>query len=534
MAGSAGNFLTALLEIWKSIGIAQKVSIILIGLVTVGVSAAVIYAGSRPDWQVLYSELDSKTASKINDIVNDEGIPVKYADGGRTIMVPSKNVYKLRMKVASAGVAVEKKGAGWEIIDDMKLGATDMQQQIAKQRAIQGELERMISEMPGIASCKVMITVPPKSVFKKDKVHPTASIMLVLQPGSIVGSKEINGIRFLVSGAVTGMNPEDVNISDNRGNLLARQNSTEADSVTGESGRQFEVQEKIERQLKEKAEAILRPIVGQDKVVAMVSCDVDFNNVDRVIEQYDPEKTVVLSEKTIVEDNTKQRAVVGGGAGADANLVNVRVSNPNGAAEEKQSSENRKTAERVYAVPKTVEKVTVKGARIKKLTVAVTVAKKAEGSWDTKEFEKLVSAAVGASNYDMVQGHDGKPVQVVTVREMDFAQVEKPAAISAPLADTIVTNMERITESPIVRPIAGLVLLGVLFGLFKKYFSRSVPESGESQVNAVYGEDVKQISADDEKSRSEIEGMLDTIQTKAAASPQAVASIMENWLSSEQ
>lgn len=537
------NLINALSEIWKNIGVSQKISIVLVGLLTLGATTVIVYMGSRPDWQVLYAGLDTKTAAKIYDIVSGSEVQVKLTDGGRTIMVPNSEVYKMRLKTANEGVATERTGTGLEIFDNMKLGLTDKQQQVAFQRAIQGELERMICAMPGIGNARIILTLPQKSVFRKDKQHPTASVMLMMQPGRTATSEQVNSIRYLVSSAVTGMNAQDVTITDNRGTLLVRQVG-ENEIENGDSSRQMDMSSRLERQLKEKAESILRPILGQEKVVAVVSCDIDFDNIDRVTELYDSEKAAVISEKTVTEENSKMGGSNNGGkTGAASNMTNlVDVKNPSAQlAEEKMSQEQKKTAERKYVIPKTVEKKTIKGGRIKKLTVAVSIAKKADGkSWsdaEKEDFKELVSKAVGIENY--FSAEDIKKNPVVSVKEMDFIQQDVKDLPQISMPDKLAMNVERFSKSPLVRPIAGFILLLVLYRVFRKYFNKTSVEGSELSLGgtapaAVYGEDVKRIETAEEKQHSEIGDMMDSIQEKANSSPQTVANIMEKWLAADQ
>ncbi len=546
MDGIFGNLMNALAEIWKNIGIAQKVSIILTTVATIGACALVIYFGTRPDWQILYADLDPKQAAKINDIVSGAGVQVKLNDGGKTIMVPSKDVYKMRLKVAGEGIQPNSvTSGGWETFDKLPLGATDLQQQLAKQRALQGELEKMINEMPGVVSSRVMLTLPQKSVFKKDKVRPSASIMINLKQGMGLGAQEVNGIRCLVASSVSGMVPDDVTISDNRGNLLAKQASEEGDFAS--DGNKFmDMQARTERMLKEKAEAILRPIVGPDKVVAMVTCNMDFDNVDKISETYSADGAVIVTSKKTKESMAKSSggSSAGGPVGAKANLPNeqtLEVKNPTAPVEEKSSSDEKSVEELTYLVPKVVEKTAIKAGKIKNIAVAVTVAKKADGSsWseaEKKDFESLVNSAVGAAIYQSNLGAaaGGQAAPSVTVKEMDFYKEQK-VEMKPGFMDTLGYNVESITNSPIVRPVLGIALLAGLFLVFKKYFSKGAEAGDGSGMGSVYSEDVKQLPADVSaaEKHNELGTIMDALSAKATASPQTVANLMENWLSQDQ
>ena len=547
MDGIFGNLLNALAEIWKNIGLAQKVSIVLTGIATIGACALVVYFGTRPDWQILYADMDPKQAAKVYDLVSGAGVQVKLSDSGKTLLVPSKDVYKMRLKVAGEGIQPNAiTSGGWETFDKLPLGATDLQQQLAKQRALQGELEKMINEMPGVASSRVMLTIPQKSVFKKDKLHPTASVMINLQQGNLLAGQEVNGIRCLISSSVSGMTPDDVTISDNRGNLLARQSSEDGDSG-GDNSKFMDMQTRMERMLKEKAEAILRPIVGPENVVAMVSCDLDFDNIDKVTEEYNPENVVVLSEKSVTEDMSKNGGGSGGKPGASSNVpssneATADVSDPAKRTEDKVSKEQKQVVDKTYAVSKTVQKVAIKAGRIKSIAVAVTVAKKADGkSWTAEEkssFESLVSAAVGASIYQnnvAVGATNPQTSPNVTVKEMDFFK-EPKAEYKASMLESLGETVNSLSASPLIRPILGLLMLGVLFIVFKNYFGKGSDGNDVTGANAVFSEEIRQLPSESSagNSQAELAPIMDALQAKANASPQTVAALMENWLSQDQ
>jgi|GEM_PF-2391998 len=542
MNGVRGNLLNGLLEIWRNIGVAQKVSIILILLVSAGVIGGILYMGSRPDWRILYANMDAKTAAKICDIVKDNNVAAKLTDGGRTILVPSKDVYNMRMKVASAGVQVDNKGTGLELFDNMQLGLTDRQQQVAYQRAIQGELQRMITEMPAVADAKIMITMPARSVFKKDSGRPSASVLLVMNRGAYLSPDQVNSIRYMVSSAVPGMTPDDVTITDNLGRLLRRQVLEGSGGGSGaDAGSRNEFRTAVETDLKEKAESILRPIVGADKVVAVVSCDIDFDDVDRVVESVNTEQTAVVSEKMITDDASKSGTGKSGGpAGAAANAASrdVSVSNPEQPDQPKLMSEQRKTVERQFVVPKSMEKVSSKGGRVRKLTVAVTVGQKDDGkAWSTDDmaaFEKLVAAAVGTANYKYERTE-----RPVTVQQLPFIKPADLQKTSIPVTDRIMEELEKLGSSGVVRPVAGILILLVLYGVFRKYFARQQVEGaeltssiGEELYNSEKADgEVKQLGPDGAAAQAKaIETASESLQNKVKATPQSIAEFMENWL----
>ena len=538
-----GNLTNAFKEIWTNIGIAQKVSIILMVIVTVVIMAVVVYMGSRPQWDILYSGMDKQTAASVADLIRDSGISYKLEDSGRTVLVQGKHINKLRLIIAQEGLPVEPNSAikGWEQFDDAPLGLTEKQQKVMEIRAQQGELQKMINELPAVQSSRVMITFPEKRIFRKEQARPAATVMLVLKNGRAIEPRSISAIQHLVSTAVAGMESNDVTITDNQGNLLMRKQK-DGDVFGGDSNNQLQIQQRMEAELKEKAEAILRPIVGRENVLAMVSIEVDFDDhmTERV--NYDVKKQVVLHEMLKNEENSKTGGDVGGKTGTESNLT-VAVENPEGeegGSTKKLNEEKKNETDRTFANDKVVIHTKSRGARIIKINVAVTVAARQLGAdgkkdpWPVNDFIRLVSLAVGADKY----GENGK----VEVKELVFYT---PTVVVEEIetVEKVLTNIERLSSHPLVRPIVAFILLAFLFRMFRKYFGKTEMEGSEVESEELLEENMtdqigdageKTVETVEEQAElDELSQMIMEVKEQASASPEIVANIMEGWLTSE-
>ena len=152
MNGLFRNMTQAFVGIWQQIAIPQKVSIVFVALLTLAALGAVLWFGTRPDWQVLYANLTPESAAKVYELAQDENIPVRLKNSGRTIEVPASFVYHMRLRGTQEGIDVHRDGVGWELFDNLRLGMTENEQRINYQRAVQGELQRMIAEIPATGS----------------------------------------------------------------------------------------------------------------------------------------------------------------------------------------------------------------------------------------------------------------------------------------------------------------------------------------------------------------------------------------------
>jgi flagellar M-ring protein FliF len=531
MGGILGNLAYVCSEIWKQLGVAQRISIILVGLLGLTALGAVLFLGTRPNWHIAYSNLPQETAAKVYELAKDAKIPVKLADGGHTVKVPYKYVDQLRVQTSQNHLDVTQKGVGLELFDDLKLGMTEMQQRVGWQRAMQGELERMIGRMEGVRASRVMLALPERRVFRRDKDEKAeASVFLELDRNRSLSRAQVQSICRLVAGSVPTLRPEDVTVTDNEGNLLARG----MDDGLGTAGlsQHLELQQHMEDYLREKAEAALRPIVGAGSVVAVVSVELDDSAVETTTETYDSDKAVVIRERVISEDNAKTDHKRTGAAGTATNIVSVQ--NPQQPATPvDESSESRKTVENEYAVPKTVRRVSGRSPHIQRLSVSVTIAAGADGNPRDaevlKQYKDLVMAAVGA----VTDGPDGR-TDSVTVAEGAFADTK--AAEASPELSPVDKALELAGRVPIAsfgRPALAVFLLLLLYRKFGGVFRRNQFESVDlSNPRAnLGGNELPGGNGDAAALLKEVTSVpASKVQTRAQEDPSEVASTLEAWM----
>jgi flagellar M-ring protein FliF len=526
------HFFHACIQVWTSIGIAQRLSISLVLLLGVSGIGLILYMGTRPDWQVLYDDLDPQTAAQIYEQIREDKIPVRLRNFGRTILVPYRQLNDVRLRTAQSGIDVGRKGTGFELFDEVKLGLTEMQQHVGFQRALQGELERMITQLPPVESAQVVLVIPSRRVFQRSgEKRGKAAVMTTVKPGFELQPHEVSSIRHLVAGAVDGVEPMDVTVSDHRGRLLARGNSGMEGMPMDHDG-MMEARKHIELELKEKAEAILRPIVGMDSVVAMVSADIDFDRIERLSEQYDAENKVVLSERSMVEDQEKPVQKRSGVAGTGSNLVSIQ--NPEQAGAEKDmEQESRKTLENQYAVPKTTEKVRIHGPRIKSLSIAVTIAMRESGTERTANeldsLRKLVESAVGAET-----SGEGDRKDLVTLVESVFLAHSEPVSQFGDLPwwqRPSMRWMGQLLPASVGRTLIGLLVVIVLWRTFIRQY-RGNAKADTDLFESRFFDDAQVIGSQD-VSESSTPQPADIIEQTATQNPAVVAGLLENWLASE-
>lgn len=362
-----GAIFSNLLEGYFKLPLVQK---IVFPLLIVGSVAGIITVSkwaNQPDYAVLFSDLSPTDSSAVIERLKSQKVKYEIRGDGTTIAIsPPEVVHELRISLAGEGVP--KGGVvGLELFDQANLGATNLQEKIKFQRAIQGELERTINSIDGVLSSRVHIVQPEKSVFAKRGAVPTASVMLRLRGESELGKKQIKGITNLVAGSVEGLARESVTIVDTFGNLLTA--SEDGVESLGVEATRLQYQQEVERGYVQRIEQMLVRVLGPNRAVARVTADLDFSTNERQEESYDPSGQVIRSERAISEGAGSQAR--GGVPGVVSNLSNT----PDLLAPKGLGNDSSSRSEQVknYEVSKAITKSSSPRGKLVRLSVAVIV-----------------------------------------------------------------------------------------------------------------------------------------------------------------
>jgi flagellar M-ring protein FliF len=426
--------LQQLLEFVRSLSIKQKIMILsVIGAVALGFILLMTWA-NRPDYEVLYTNLNQDDAAGIIAKLKERKIPYRLEQNGTVITVPRENVHETRLTLAGEGLP-RGGGVGFEIFDKTSLGTTDFVQKLNYQRAVQGELARTISQFREVEQARVHIAIPRESLFIEEEKKPTASVILKLRGGMKLNNNQVESIVHLVASAVQGLAPEDVTIADIGGKLFYKKSSSD---MTGPlSTAQLEYQKGMEDGLRKNVEGMLGEVLGTNKVIARVSADIDFQQINITEEKYDPDSAVVRSEQRSEEKSE-------GGSNIPAGIPGVKGSlagKLEGSANTGNKSLYQKESEiRNYEINKVNRQVLGPAGSIKRLSVAVmidgaykeTAAKEGKSArqyvartqTEMSQFENIVKKAVG---FDEARGDQVEVVNIPFV--WGAPEEESPASI---------------------------------------------------------------------------------------------------------
>ncbi len=451
----------AVTSFWRRIATsAQGFSVAQRTIALIGVAALVLGAValtswlSRPMMAPLFSGLAPADASAVVEQLRSAGVPYELAGGGSSVLVPEAQVYEQRLALASAGLPGEQ-SAGYALLDQMGVTASDFQQSVTWQRALEGELAATVGAMAGIETATVRLALPEESVFTEERVAPTASVFIATSQNAQLGTEQVSAIVNLVSASVEGLAASDVAVVDAAGTVLSAVGTGPTGANGGASGDhaarvQGEVLAMVER------------VVGPGNASVVVNADVVSQSVERTSETYEPaEGTAPVTESTTSEEYT-------GGAGGAAGVLgpdNIAVPGDEGEA----GTYAAETAERTNANNRVVEITSIPAGDIGRQTVSVAVDRAAAAGTDAAALEALVVTAAGL---DVAAG------DAVTVELVDFDRSLAEQAEAALGAARAAEEQQALWSS--IRwgavGLGVLVLLVVILALVRSAMKRQVRE----------------------------------------------------------
>lgn len=443
-------------RLWNGLDGGQKFGMLLIVVLTMVAATFFLTKAMEPDWAVLYSDLNEPNAISVIEGLKKNGYPYKMSDDKKTILVPSNIRDELRVFVVENDL-IQNETSGFELLDDMQLGSTDFKNKLTKQRIYQGELTRAIEKMHGIKYAKVQLAEPERSIFQDKDEAPTASVILVLEPGYRIKTTQVKAIKNLVAFSVPRLTPERVFITDQSGMSLSddvAKNSTDMES--------FKLN--LENQTATKVQKVIEKIVGSGNVTVQVNADIDFNSAKATIESYIPvgntAQGVMTSSQTEIEtyENPNQIPVQNG---VTANPKNLNYS-------KEKSSIN-------YSVSKEIKQVVYAPGTIKRLTIAVAVNKILTDS-EKEELRGLILSASGG-NYDRGD--------VITISGLQFEGYAMEAEKMQQLQETYERESIINTVIDSILPLVVIFVMG-MFALvtIKGFLNRIVPKRSSLLSNA--------------------------------------------------
>lgn len=386
------------------------------GVSAAGLTAVLWMTMAPAPQRMLYSQLSDNERAEVVASLDKAAIPYTIDNATGAVSVGEDDLYRARMAAAADG-AVATPETGMQMLDKLPMGASRGLEGQRLQAARERELELTIMEIDGVEGVRVHLAEPEKSVFVRENVAPTASVMVKLARGRQLSESQVRAITNLVAGSVPGLSIDAVRVVDQHGRLLSEANGVDGDRL--------ELQQRMEEKLRLQVSQLLTPMLGDGNFSSEIQIDLDMDQVTSARESYD--KQGVVRSETQSASQSANAATAQGVPGVTANTpppaTTAQPGAPQGtppAAPGQPGANGESSSTKTYELGREVAVSNQTPGKVRRLSVAVALSAETMAKakpQDIEAIKQLVSAAVGADpargDQVAVQVRAFKPVDVV-------------------------------------------------------------------------------------------------------------------------
>ena len=410
----------------------------LIGLAAaVAIGMVVVLWTAEPTYTPLSSDMAGRDAAQAADLLTSKQIDFKLDPASGTLLVEQGRIDEARLLLGGQGLLGAAKDGLEMLQKDHGIGTPESLLEKRYLHALETELARSVETIRAVESARIHLAIPQQSIFIRNRVEPSASVVVNLYPGRNLNPGQVEAIAQMIASSIPRLDSGAVKIVDHSGKLL----TDTADEGMGLTTRQFDYNRMLEDSLADRVIHLLQPLVGEGKVNAQVAALLDFDARESTLRNFDPESTAVRSEQVSEAENRSLSQGLGipgalsnqppdGGviAGDEGALAAPAANIP--------SNQNR-SATRNYEVGETITHTQMQLGRVQRLTVAVVVDNKVSIADDGSVTRTPYTAEEIAGFETLVRqtiGFDANRGDSVSVLNAPFLEIEQPPVAAVPAA----------------------------------------------------------------------------------------------------
>lgn len=513
-------------EKWNNLSKKQKIGIgIGIGALVIAIIVTCILM--QPKYKVLFSEnIEASSIAEITSVLEENGIKYRVINDSTNIEVLEKSYQEALMYTASSGVI--EKGMSLEDLLNNDMSTTQNEMNLKNKEYLRESLQTTLKSMDGIEDARIELVIPEqKNAYLQSQVESNASVFLTLSKP--LTSAQCESIAIYVASGVQNLKKENVVIIDSTGKTLY---SGKEDTNTT-VGKQQELKNAAESEVKQKVMDLMGSMY--DDVRISPNLVLNFDQYQEKKEQYatqgDDESRGVVQKETETKSSATN-ASTGDIPGTDTNGGDaVTYQNIEGG-----SSESKESSKDITYAPDKTESIYTRNVGdidLEKSSISVNLFKnkiyKEENvtptltgmTWEEfKEENRLQTAlAVDEAIVNSVKSATGIENVVVNAYENPIFLDQEEYSID--YKDYI----------PFILLIAALALIVFVVLKFRKQ-DEVVEVEPELEVEEMLKVAKDQVELDEIEVKENLETKRQ-IDKFVDEKPEAVASLLRNWLADE-
>lgn len=520
------RMLKPLLDFWKGLDKSQKTRIYIItGIVAVSVGIG-LFLLTRPTYTTVIQDASSEDVAAMQKILSDKGISYKLTDDKSGIIVNEKDSDEAHFELGSAGYP--KNGLDFaDALSDIKINTTESDKKHIWQQLDESDIARQLKLFQNVKDASVTIVRPEKTLLIDDSNSKDAKASVVITPKDDISPKQADSMVKIVASSVEGLDPKNVTVVDNKGNILN-------DDSTGDDMDKTSTQYDMKMKVKNDLEKSLRNVLNDDQFDSFDTAKVvvhpvlDFDTLTQSSKEYTNPNggdTGAVVSSQVSKENL-QNGSTGGTPGVNAN-PGTTPSYPQGTDSAKSYTKSDATTNYQYNETDKQSEKSLGEPIPEKSSAAITLLYGNRVPDDSKLTADLITQVK-----NLASTATGIPAENISVTKLKIQPpiVEKPS-----MADTI---KSLVSNYGLLALLLLMVIAAIIIAIPRKSKQQvlepafavdddTITAASKFAYNDIKSDPVPEI---DTEERSEVKKQIDKFVKQK---PDAVAQLLRNWLTDD-
>ena len=504
------QLVTGISDAWRRLSVNARVQIALSAVLTFALLGGAVYMGAQPQFAQAYNGLDTEESAEIVIWLEDQGIPYRLRDGGRTIDVPTNRISSARVALAGQGIP-RSQGVvpGFEIFNERSLMTNEFLQDVDYARAVNGELQRQLNMFDFVRGSSVFIREAPERLFTSQQEPTEAAVTLDLVGGALLESQKKAVLHTISTFGGANLSANNITITTTKGELI---HSPIEDQFAAMASSHLEARVKWEAQRAEAVESMFRGM-GR-KAIVRVSANLDWSTEEKQATELGEKVPISLMETTLQSNSSEGRA-----EGAPGAIANVPESTENDSSTTTTTESELVTN---YEIPRTIVSTKQEPGRVEKFLVTAFIegdyTTPAEGEGEPtyvplsdekiEEFSTAIANAVGHG-----------------IDTTDVIVIDQPFKVAAAAAMTVPATAAIMQNPQLWQAVQILLIIMAFFAL--RVLIRRAMVLPTAEVEEVI--EMPSMSAE-EQHRQDVAAEVERLSQEE---PETVAALLRTWIAED-
>lgn len=518
---------------WKKFSTKQKTLLISISAVVILSLVILAVVMNQPKKVTLITCENATQASEVKSLLESEGIKTEISQDGLTFTVDSKDEANASILLGSNEIPTE--GYGIENVFDGSFSTTESDKNKKYQLYLEKKFEEQLSTISNIESASVSLSIPEEDGTIISMGQDTYA-SVILQLNSEMDEEQAAGIAKFVATEVGNDSTDNVLIIDSDGNVLFSGGDTS--SAIGSANSQLSVKNKAENMVKGEVRDVVLGTDLYDNVEVGLNLVMDFDTEEYTNHHYyvdeGQEQGYLDSKSTYESEATGGEAGVPGTYSNDDDTTYVLPDSEVTTSSVNEVKEDYLPSEEITRKNSDGGKVDLEKSSISVVATSYVVydekALKADGTLDDLSFDEFVAqnsdrikTTVDDEFYDMVANATGISEENITIVAYDVPFFKYASASGRDW-----TNYAQLALALLIFALLGFVV----FKSTRKVEEQEIePElSVESLLETTKEAAMSELEDIGYAEKSETRILIERFVEE---NPEAVASLLRNWLNEE-